>query len=453
MSFPRYKDYKDSGKDWLGLIPEHWDVKPLKHVASLKGRLGWQGLRADEYTEDGPFLVTSEHFTNEAIDWDRCYHVSPERYALAPEIHLRADDLLMMKDGAAMGKLAYVESVPGPACLNSHLLLFRPFNGRFANHFLFYVLGGPSFETYMIRERTGTTFFGISQESIGAFSVALPPIGEQHLILRFVASEVSKIDALIAEQQRLIELLKEKRQATISHAVTKGLNRGVPMRNSGIEWVGEVPSQWAVCSLGYVSRIETGSTPDRSKPEFWGGNIPWLKTAEVNYELITAAEESITDEGLLNSSTRVAAEGTLLMAMYGQGVTRGRVAILGIKAAYNQACAAISLRENVNNQYAKYFLEAAYQFIRETGNETSQMNLSSGIISKIKITLPPVKEQEEIVSFIVREITKLGDLQAEAERAIELLHERRTAVISAAVTGKIDVRGLVAKQTKKEAAE
>jgi len=352
-----------------------------------------------------------------------------------------------------MGKLAYVESVPGPACLNSHLLLFRPLNGRFANRFLFYVLGGPSFETYMIRERTGTTFFGISQESIGAFSVALPTIGEQHLILRFVASEVSKIDALIAEQQRLIELLKEKRQATISHAVTKGLNRGVPMRNSGIEWVGEVPSQWAVCSLGYVSRIETGSTPDRSKPEFWGGNIPWLKTAEVNYELITAAEESITDEGLLNSSTRVAAEGTLLMAMYGQGVTRGRVAILGIKAAYNQACAAISLRENVNNQYAKYFLEAAYQFIRETGNETSQMNLSSGIISKIKITLPPVKEQEEIVSFIVREITKLGDLQAEAERAIELLHERRTAVISAAVTGKIDVRGLVAKQTKKEAAE
>jgi len=83
MSFPRYKDYKDNGKDWLGLIPEHWDVKPLKHVASLKGRLGWQGLRADEYTEDGPFLVTSEHFTNEAIDWDRCYHVSPERYALA----------------------------------------------------------------------------------------------------------------------------------------------------------------------------------------------------------------------------------------------------------------------------------------------------------------------------------------------------------------------------------
>src|ERR1035441_6939632 len=133
MSLPGYQSYKESGLAWLGKVPGHWDVTPLKHVASLKGRLGWQGLRADEYTEDGPFLVTSEHFANEAIDWTRCYHVTPERYAQAPEIQLRADDVLLMKDGAAMGKLAYVHFIPGPACLNSHLLLFRPLNGRFAN--------------------------------------------------------------------------------------------------------------------------------------------------------------------------------------------------------------------------------------------------------------------------------------------------------------------------------
>jgi len=211
---------KDSGIEWLGTIPEHWEIKPLKYVASLKGRLGWQGLRSDEYTDDGPFLVTSEHFTNDKIDWDRCYHVSQDRYAIAPEIQLREGDLLMMKDGAAMGKLAYVDKLPGPACLNSHLLLFRPSSGRFENRFLYYVLGGPGFKTYMVRERTGTTFFGISQESIGAFPFGLPPIEEQRSILNFLNRETCKLDDLTAEAESAIALLQERRTALIYAAVT-----------------------------------------------------------------------------------------------------------------------------------------------------------------------------------------------------------------------------------------
>jgi type I restriction enzyme S subunit len=197
MSFPRYPKYKDSGVEWLGEVPEHWEVTPLKHLASLKGRLGWQGLRADEYTEDGPFLVTSEHFANDRIEWHRCYHVSRERFEIAPEIQLRPHDLLMMKDGAAMGKLAYVDDLPGRACLNSHLLLFRPRSGHFRNRFLYYVMGGPCFKTYLVRERTGTTFFGISQESIGAFPFVVPPIAEQTRIAAFLDRETAKIDGLV----------------------------------------------------------------------------------------------------------------------------------------------------------------------------------------------------------------------------------------------------------------
>jgi type I restriction enzyme S subunit len=274
--------------------------------------------------------------------------------------------------------------------------------------------------------------------------------------LSFLDRETAKIDALIAEQQRLIELLKEKRQAVISHAVTKGLStllpspsgggvggEGVPMKDSGIEWLGEVPEHWGYGALSYLSTIDTGSTPDRSNPDYWNGDIPWLKTGEVNYELISSAEEYITEAGLNNSSARLANEGTLLMAMYGQGVTRGRVAILGIKAAYNQACAAISLNEKLNNEYTQYFFITAYGFIRDTGNETSQMNLSSGIISKIKVLLPPVGEQLEIVGYLKQQTAKLDTLTTEAKTAITLLQERRTALISAAVTGKIDVRGLV----------
>jgi restriction endonuclease S subunit len=279
MKLPRYPKYKDSGVKWLGKFPEHWEVKPLKYIASLKGRLGWQGLRSDEYTDDGPFLVTSEHFSNDKIEWHRCYHVSPDRYDLAPEIQLKSGDLLMMKDGAAMGKLAFLDELPGPACLNSHLLLFRPQNGRFENRFLYYVLGGPGFNSYMVQRRTGTTFFGISQESIGSFSFAIPPISEQNSILAFLRDEASKIDALVEEQRRLIELLKEKRQAAISRAVTKGLNSDTPMKDSGVEWLGEVPEHWEVLQLKWAVRFQRGhDLPSEEREE---GDIPVVSSAGI----------------------------------------------------------------------------------------------------------------------------------------------------------------------------
>jgi len=184
------------------------------------------------------------------------------------------------------------------------------------------------------------TQLNLNTDTVGGIVIAVPPETELQNILRFLDHETAKIDALIDEQKRLIELLKEKRQAVISHAVTKGLDPNVPMKDSGVEWLGEVPAHWKVGCLGYYSQITTGATPDRSNPNYWNGDIPWIKTGEVNYKLITQAQEYITIEGVKNSAARVSPTGTLLMAMYGQGVTRGRVAILGIKAAYNQACAA-----------------------------------------------------------------------------------------------------------------
>jgi type I restriction enzyme S subunit len=446
MSLPRYPKYRDSGIEWLGKVPEHWEVRPLKYMASLKGRLGWQGLRSDEYTEDGPFLVTSEHLSNDRVDWSRCYHVLPDRYELAPEIQLREGDLLMMKDGAAMGKLGFIDELPGPACLNSHLLLFRPLEGAFENRFLYFVLGGPGFNFFMVQERTGTTFFGISQESIGSFPLATPPQSEQHRILRFLNKETGKIDALVVEQRRLIELLKEKRQAVISHAVTKGLNPDAPMKDSGLEIAAKIPAHWCVGALRYYATTTTGATPDRTNERYWNGGIPWVKTGEVNYGDILATEETISEEGLAGSSVRIAPPGTLLMALYGQGVTRGRVALLGIPATYNQACAAIQPDWRLDVRFLRAFLVFAYEFIREIGNETTQMNLNLEFVQRIGIVVPPIDEQRAIADFVEREMARLDALTAEATHAIDLLKERRTALISAAVTGKIDVRGVATEE-------
>lgn len=280
----------------------------------------------------------------------------------------------------------------------------------------------------------------ITYDEFGELLLALPPQGDQEAIASFLDRETARIDNLIAEKQTFISLLKEKRQALISHVVTKGLDSSVKMKDSGVEWIGEVPEHWAVGALGYYAALNTGATPDRKKSEYWGGDIPWLSTSEVRYKKITESNEHISELGLSNTPTKISPPGTLLMAMYGQGVTRGRVAILGIHAAYNQACVAITPNSKIFNEYLQYFYIAAYNEIRITGNLTSQMNLNADLVGKFKIIVPPVTEQYEIVKFLDDEKKGVDALEQETERSIELLKEHRTALISAAVTGKIDVR-------------
>ncbi|NJN74928.1 MAG: restriction endonuclease subunit S [Limnothrix sp. RL_2_0] len=245
------------------------------------------------------------------------------------------------------------------------------------------------------------------------FPIVIPSIAEQKRIAEFLDRKCGEIDEAISKKQRLIELLEEQKTILINQAVTKGLDPNVPMKDSGIDWLGEIPEHWKVCSLSYLANLTAGGTPDRSKSEYWNGDIPWLKTGEINYNFIEISEEYITEKGLKNSSAKIAPIGTILMAMYGQGITRGRVAILGIKATFNQATLAICVKEKIYNEFLYYYLIGAYQFIRDTGNETSQMNLSSGVIGKIKISFPEKKEQEEISNFLDVKLVEFEDIKKE----------------------------------------
>ena len=271
MRFPRYPKYKDSSVEWLNEVPGHWSIAKLGAISSLKGRLGWQGLKADEYRDEGPYVVSSAHFDNHQIQWNECPRVSQERYDIDSNIQLSESDVLLMKDGAAMGKLAFVGFLPGQACLNSHLLLFRPTKiegvRSYEPKFLFYFMQTGYFQEHIKVNGTGATFLGISQDAIARYQIATPPLPEQTQIAAFLDRETAKIDALVAEQRRLMELLKEKRLAVISHAVTRGLNPQAPMKSSGIEWLGDVPEHWE------VRRVKSVSTFTTSGPRGWSERV------------------------------------------------------------------------------------------------------------------------------------------------------------------------------------
>lgn len=438
MSLPRYREYKDSGVTWLGEVPAHWTVASLKRGFSVcLGKM----LQTESGCSDDilrPYLRAAN------IQWGGIDVSDVKLMWFSPraleQLRLINGDLLV-SEGGDVGRSAIWRDEIEECYIQNSVNRLRGTDGN-STAFLYYWMVTIKAKGYVDVLCNKSTIAHFTAEKVAEVPTPFPPSAEQTIIATFLDRETGKIDALIAEQEKLISLLAEKRQATIAHAVACGLNPDAPMKDSGVSWLGEVPAHWTVSALSYLASIESGATPGRGDPRYWNGSIPWIKTGEINWAPICYAEESISELALVNSAVKVAKPGTLLMAMYGQGATRGRVALLTIEATYNQACAAISFGFRISPDFGRYFFMAAYEHVRDSGNETSQMNLSTGVIAKIKLSVPPLKEQADIVRFLDAETAKLDSLRTEAEIGIALLKERRIALIAAAVTGQIDVHGV-----------
>lgn len=431
MSLSRYEEYKDSGVAWLGEIPSHWRLYQARRLfeqrrdASLPGDEQLSATQKYGVIPQRLFMEREDQKVVLALSGlDNFKRIQPDDFVIS---------LRSFQGGIERSRYA--------GCVSPAYTVLRPHPELVAGYWEYLLKSSK----YVAALQTTTEGIrdgkNISYGQFGMLYVPLAAAEEQTAIAAFLDRETAKIDALVAEQEKLIALLAEKRQATISHAVTKGLDSNVPMKETGVTWLGKVPRHWSVSALSYLASIETGSTPDRGEPAYWNGSIPWLKTGEINWAPIREAEEFITEAGLQNSSAKLAMPGTLLMAMYGQGVTRGRVALLDTEAAYNQACAAIRFGPRISPEFGRYFFMAAYDHVRDVGNETSQMNLSAALIGNIRVPVPPMDEQRAVVRILDAEIKRLDALRTESARVIELLKERRSALIAAAVTGQIDVRG------------
>ena len=212
-------EMKDSGVEWLGMIPKEWGTSKIKYNTYVKGRIGWQGLKSDEFIEVGAHLVTGTDFKNNSINWETCYRISEERYKEAPAIHLRNGDLLITKDGT-IGKLAIVENCPEQAVLNSGVFVTRCLNLDYLTKFMFYILDSKMFSTYIDINKTGSTIVHLYQETFVKFSYPLPNLNIQKNIIKYLDEKCSQFDLTIGKQKESIEKLKSAKQSLISEAVT-----------------------------------------------------------------------------------------------------------------------------------------------------------------------------------------------------------------------------------------
>lgn len=258
--------------------------------------------------------------------------------------------------------------------------------------------------------------------------VPVPPLAEQQKM----ASILSSVDAAIEKTEVIIEQTEKVKKGLMQQLLTKGTGHTKFKKTE----IGKVPEAWGVKKVEEIGTVGTGGTPKRDEPKNYGGSIPWIKTTEIKYNLIMQSEEYITEYALENSAAKLYPAGTVLLAMYGQGVTRGRCAILGIDAATNQASAAIVTKQEMINKFLYYVLELNYENLRKLGHGSNQSNLNTRFVKSFLIPVPPIHEQENIIKIISSIESKL---MIEI-RYLEELKKIKMGLMQSLLTGKVRVK-------------
>lgn len=437
MSFPKYPAYKDSGVEWLGEVPEHWEMQRLKFIASIND---------DVLPEDTDSDFEFQYVDISSVNAEQgIIHCDSQRFGGSPSRARRivkAGDTIVSTVRTYLRAIAPIISASHQLIVSTGFAVVRPREVK--ARYLSFTLREASFVETIVARSVGVSYPAINASEIGNIACPLPTDEEQTKIAQFLDYETSKIDVLIAEQQRLIDLLKEKRQAVISHAVTKGLDPSVPMKDSGVEWLGEVPAHWMMKKLKNVMSAVGGSTPSKEREDYWNGDVPWVSPKDMKSERIHDSIDRVTLMALNDTSLNLISEGAVLIVVRGMILLHSvPVAINDVSVTINQDMKAMRPIHVLSNDYLflllQGFKDALFQYIDTAAHGTRKLEWER--FELLDLPLPPIHEQVEIVRNISSLKEKLEALMQSSHSMMVLLLERRSSLISAAVTGKIDVRG------------
>ncbi|WP_229621721.1 restriction endonuclease subunit S [Vibrio parahaemolyticus] len=438
--YQAYLEYKDSEVEWLGKVPSHWKLIKHKYVASfIKGKNPAELL--DNQIEGSlPYLSMDSLRGNTA-----------SKFALPSkgQYIVSLNQPLVIWDGSNAG-----EFVRGRYGILSSTMAAAKLMVPLSQQYYWYLC--TSIEPEMRKHANGMGIPHVNGEELKTIFLSLPPDEEQTQIANFLDHETAKIDTLIEKQQQLIKLLKEKRQAVISHAVTKGLNPEAPMKDSGVEWLGEVPEHWDVLNLAGVADV-IDPNPSHRNPKYTEDGYPFISTVEFIGidDVETNTPRRVAEETVIEQEQRCRfREGSIAFSRKG---TIGEVRILpkDVRFALLDSVCVINAGSRIAYEFLYQQCRSSL-FDSQLGAETrgaALKQVSVGRVRGIKTFVPPMSEQKEIVSFLSVELGKLDLLIQKANQGIALMNERRTALISAAVTGKIDVRNWQAPTSQNQAME
>ncbi|MEC0259729.1 restriction endonuclease subunit S [Paenibacillus lautus] len=421
----QYNNMKDT---IIGTIPYDWQVKKLGDGAYIKARIGWRGLSSKEYTEDGPYLIAGTHIKGPRIIWDACDHISLERYEESPEIQLKVGDVILTKDGT-IGRLGYIDELPGPATINGTMMLVRP-DESFYPKFLYYYFQGPYFQALIKEKVSGSSVPHIFQRDMVNLSVPVPSIKEQHKI----ADILTSIDMAISKTESIIEQTEKVKKGLIQQLLTKGIGHTKFKQTE----IGEIPEVWDLMQLDEMSTKITDGT--HQSPVFIDEGIPFLLVSNIAKGFIDWNTNKFISHDTFNQLTKyvkVDVGDILYTAVGSYGVSV--VVESDNKFSFQRHIALIKPKnEVVNSKYLSYFLNSPFGKNQAdklaVGN--AQKTVTLGSLSKFVIPIPNKTEQEEIVNVLTKIDQKLGVEQQQ----INTLTKIKRGLMQSLLTGKVRVK-------------
>lgn len=428
-----YPKYKPTTLKWIETIPAHWDCVRAQYIFNIVS--GSTPNSNDETLWNGNInwitpadFNTKDHYISKG---ERT--ISQKGYESCSTTLVPAGSIIFSKR-APIGKVVIASE---ELCTNQGCFGCIPAK-ELSNNYFYYLIG--ILEPQYNLLGSGSTFLEISAKEFSSFRLLFPSIEEQETIAEYLDEVTGKIDALVAEKQALVDELRAYRTSLITESVTRGLNPNAPLKNSGIDWLGDIPEHWKVVKTSYCfDTIGSGTTPTSTEEDFYEhGTINWLQTGDLNDGIISNTSKKVTEMAVRVKGLKTYHKGSLVIAMY--GATIAKLGLLAIETTVNQACCVLQPSKDILSNYAFYVFWSAKQELISLASGGSQPNISQATISNLRIPVPSISEQQEIIAFLDAKIAKIDEAIAELEAQLKDLVDYKQAVITEAVTGKVDVR-------------
>lgn len=438
----KYDEYKDSGVAWIGEVPKHWEVGKLKHCSHIV--LGKMLMTSPPKGSEGSYTL-EKYLKSKNVGWlqlfleeDNIDEMWFNQYEKS--IYKLQENDIVMNEGGDIGKVSCWRGTDFDCYIQNSINKITADYNRVNAGFLCYWLYNLSSLGYFWSIVSQISIAHLTKEKLSNSPVVLPPINEQAAIATYLETHCAKIDNLISIQQKRIALLQELKQSVITHAVTKGLNPNVEMKQSGVEWIGDVPKHWEVMPIKYIADTNSGATPKNIKGrQNESSDIKWVRTTDLSdiCDYVYDSSEYLSREEMKSASCPWLPKNTVVVAMYGGSGTIGKTGILGCDSTINQALCSLETKKLEDYRYLYYKIKSLRPYwMKLAASSRKDPNISQEIIRNMDVPVPEIDEQTKIVHYLDHKCATIDASISNAQHQIDLLQEYKQSLITEVVTGK-----------------
>ena len=435
---------KSSGIGWIKDIPSSWEINKVKYLATEPGTLFLDGdwIESDVIEESGIRYLTTGNVGAGFYKEQGCGYISEKTFSELHCLNVYPGDLMISRLNEPIGRACITPDTESRYVVAVDNVILRP-NANYNKKFIMYGMNADGYAEHANMIARGATMSRISRSQLGQFWLAFPNIEEQQAIADFLDKESAQIDSIAADLEKQIALLQQYKKSLITETVTKGLDKSVPMKDSGVEWIGEIPEHWEISRVRHLASLCSGATPSKDVLSYWEGNIPWVSSQEVKSDIIKDTSLHISEEAINSCSTQLMPAGTLVMVVR-SGILQHTipVALLGVPATINQDIKAFQFNHLMLPAYFKYYIQGENDALLSViiKDKTTVESVDNQLLLSLKIMVPPIEEQKAIVAFLNYKCGYIDKILNDKQEQLNLLMQHKKSLIYEYVTGKKRVK-------------